>query len=289
MTAPVISTPHGSRDSDRTAVRTILRTSEGLIAGDALALVYVGHRRREAALLCAYARAAEVPVTLHPVPDAADPIQRAVRTVSGPGRTVMVLADRALTLPPDAAQLAGTADRSPFALWLPPATLTQRAAELRAALPSSLVIRTRGLTVRTATGDWSVLDGGIEAESRHATGTFTADAAIAVNRETTWDARLAGREVRLTLADGRVTEIACPDPVLRRFLHRAVLVHGADRVTTVRFGLHPEEYGFTAVAGPPNARHPGVTLRLAVTGDPYHSASADLRIDLTATLEGDPT
>src|SRR6185369_17351400 len=128
-----------------------------------------------------------------------------------------------------------------------------------------------------------------EAAVDDAEGTFVADGAIGVNRSMDWDARLGDRPVTLTLRDRTVGAITSPDPVLNHFLGRAVHTHRADRVATVRVGVHPVECGFSPINGPVNAMHPGLTLRLDV--DPtraYNTASADLWLDLTAVWSPEP-
>ncbi|HET8659769.1 MAG TPA: hypothetical protein VFM55_12310 [Micromonosporaceae bacterium] len=276
--------------AQRAAVRAILRERIGA-TGQALCLVYAPNRRTEATWLCAYARAAGVATQLRP---AAAATAAAVELACGgvPGATVLVLADMTVRMPAGAHQLAGTDTHSPVDLWAPAELLEAEAlAAARRLGGAPLTVPTGGGEATFATGPFTPGTplGTVTADVTGADGVFVADAAVAVNRAVAWDARLARRPVTLRLAAGTVTAVECPDPVLARFLTRAVHTHNANRAGSVSVGLRRLPGGFSPVAGPVNAARVGVTLRLGVPPDrPYNAASADLRIDVTATLQEVP-
>lgn len=117
--------------------------------------------------------------------------------------------------------------------------------------------------------------GRVVARVAAADGVFVADGRLRLNRTTRLGTGLAHRPVRLEIRDGRVTGVECPDPVLGGFLRRAVDVHRAGAART-------------AYCRPAGGGHL-VTLRLTVDpSDTYSTASADLRIDLTARAAWDP-
>ena len=276
--------------AQRASVRAILRECVGS-TGQALCLVYAPNRRTEATWLGAYARAAGVATQLRP---AATATAAAVELAcdGGAGATVLILADMTMRVPPGARQLAGIETHSAVDLWAPAGLLELAAlAAARRLGGSPLTVSTSGGEVTLATGPFTpdTPPGTVTADVVDANGTFVADAAVAVNRAVAWDARLAQRPVTLRLVAGTVTEVDCPDPVLARFLTRAVHTHNASRAGSVRFGLRRLTGGFSPVAGPVNAARAGVTLRLRVPADrPYNAASADLRVDVTATLQEVP-
>ncbi|HWH01949.1 MAG TPA: hypothetical protein VNV66_22135 [Pilimelia sp.] len=279
---------------ERRALRGIV-AELGACSGHApLTIVFTAGRRTEAAWLCAQARSAGLPVRLVPAsaPDAGGGLPEPPGPASG--GPVVALVDHDADLPPGVTVLPGTPAASPLALWRPAAEVDAAVAALLARLDRRLLLRTGGAALRVRTGPAAPARpvGAVRADVTDAAGTFVADGAIAVNRRTGWDARLAGRAVRLTVADGRVVAVDCPDAQLRGFLRRAVGTHRVDVVRAVRFGVHPAQCAFSAVQGPVNARRPGVTLCLGVEpGRAYSTASADLRVALTAAttrLEPDP-
>jgi hypothetical protein len=264
----------------RQQVRDILWSCPALVAGGDLVLIYTPGRVAEASWICAQARASQVTVRLNAVPGTAQAVARKARALTPAGATMIVLADMTAQLPSSAIQLAGTATVSPVDLWRPAVSLAALASQRIERLSQRLTVGE--LTLQT--GQWAGGGATVEAVVEQADGTFVADGAIAVNRMVTWDARLAGRPVTITVHNGAVTFISCPDVLLGRFLDRAVGIHLADRVSAVRIGVHPVACGFSAVAGPVNESHPGVTLRLrARAGRVYSTASADLCVDLTAS------
>lgn len=287
----------------RAVIKEILWSQPSLRGGGALLLLYCRDRTAEASWLCAYARAAGLPVRLAAVAPKALVIEKRMRAEATAGLSTFVLADMALNLIPGTIQLAGTAQVSPLELWQQPSLIAAQAGAMANGLSPELVIPT-GPTAKLVVGvgadGWlpdagSELDGqarvlpagAVQAEVARADGVFVADGAISVNRAVNTDARLAGRPVVITVAAGIVTSVECPDRDLCRFLDRAVRIHRAASVTAVRFGIHPLACGFSAVDGPVNACHQGVTLRLRVgQGLAYSTASADLRIDLTASRKG---
>jgi hypothetical protein len=267
------------------AVREVLDT---LPPGGELVLIYGPERMAEAAWLYAQARVAGWQVSLRPVRSVAPAaVERTVRELRVADAAVVVLSEHRLAAPPAGAraalQLAGPADRwrRPDPAPLPTGPDLQ--------LPGPLRLRV-ALPWRVDDGDgpaggWRVRPAGTaEAPVEAADGVFVADGAIDVNRAVAWDARLAGRAVTVTVEGGQIVDVTCPDTVLLGFLRRAVQVHRAARVAAVRLGRHTGG-GFSAVPGPLNDCHPGVALRIDV--DParaYSAASADLRLDLIATL-----
>jgi hypothetical protein len=273
----------------RARVRELLADCPGLTDGADLHLVYAPQYAAEAAWICAQARVAGVRVRLDPVRGTAARVAERVRAAAAPGGTTVVLSDLPLDLPPGALHLPGAPGTSPVDLWRPRAAVDRAAEDLVRTLGRELVVVTGGgHTLRAGVGG-VVRDrppGTVEVAVTGAGGTFVADAAIAVNTVAAIDARLAARPVRVGVEQGVVTSVDCPDPHLALLLRRALHTHRLDRVVGVRFGVHPARCPFGAVAGPVNARRPGVTLRLRVDpGRAYSPASADLAVDLTATWE----
>jgi hypothetical protein len=280
------------------AIRGLLHGLHGQPAHPLL-ILYGRHRTLEASWLCAFARAAGLEVRLAGTARHRHAIQRRLGQETAGQSAAFVLADMTLDLPPDAVQLAAPPDGSPLDLWQPQRVISDQARALAGTLPPELVIN-NSLALRVGAQGW-VTDtglrsggqaqvfpaGAVEASVASATGTFVADGAIAVNRPLTMDARLATRPVTITVRDAAVTSVTCPDRELAHFLRRAVEVHRAGWLYAVRMGGNPLTRDFSPDQGPVNACHRGVTLRLGVDpGHPYSPASADLRIDLTASMNG---
>ncbi|WP_052849919.1 hypothetical protein [Streptomyces avicenniae] len=279
--------PAALTDRRRAALRGLVNTLVGARGARRVVVFLTGPRSAEAGWLAAYLRAGGVTSEVRaagrwPVEQVES---RAAAAAGEPGTAVLVLADGALRLPPAVVQLAGTDDDSPLDLWRPEDATEAAVRALLAALPPAPRVRTGDggdLACVTSGAVPGGPAGTVEAPLTAADGTFVADGALAVNRRTAWDARLAGRPVTLTVAEGLVTAVDCRDPALRHFLTRAVEVHGARTARALRLGTR-RGGGFSSVDGPVNATRYGVTLRLAVgAGDAYNPASADLRIDLTA-------
>jgi hypothetical protein len=307
MSAPTLAPAGGSGTARPSAAQQ--ETIQGLLHNrparcqrDALVVLYGTHRTTEAAWLCAYARAAGLEVRLVAAARNAPAIQRRLGQEAADRAAVFVLADLTVDLPPGVVQLAGSPGVSPLDLWQRQPLIRDQVRATAGALPRELHIGTAGgasLAVRVGTAGWLadtglrqdgqswVLPAGtVQADVARASGTFVADGAIAVNRPLNMDARLATRPVTLTVQDMVVTSVTCPDPELLLFLRRAFQVHRAGHVRAVRIGSNQLTPGFSPDQGPVNVCHPGVTIRLSA--DPalaYSPASADLRIDLTASRD----
>jgi hypothetical protein len=274
-------------DRQRAAIRGILAWELRPPRADRVLIHFAPHRATEAAWICAYVRARggrAVARATGPGPAAA--VERGLASEPpAPGTAVVVLADATLRLPPGALHLAGTDTHSPLDLWQPVTATAADVAGLIRDMRPRMTVCTGGRRLECETGHAAPgdPDGTAEAPLTRAGGVFVADGAIAVNRPTTWDARLRDRPVTVTLDGAGATAVDCADLALRRFLTRALRVHGAGTATALRFGSRRVTGGYTAAAGPVNAVRRGVTLRLAVAdGQCAHGASADLRIDLTA-------
>ncbi len=309
---PLSVTAAAPSDRQRAAIKDLLWSQPALVAGGSLLILYVRTWARQAAWLCAYARAAGLEVSLAGLASQADAFARRLHGEAGDGLTIFVLADLDLDLPagpglpPGTVQLAGMPGAPPLDLWEEQAAIAEATRAQALAMPDRLSIATAAgsqlLDVRTDADGWQadtgarsngtalVLPAGaVHAEVAQASGTLVADGAISVSRPVRWDARLAGRPVTMTVRDATVTSIACEDPQLRQFLHRAIFVHHAASLYSIRVGLSKLTPGFSADQGPVNACHPGVTARLRVNPPhAYSAASADLRIDLTARHSGEP-
>lgn len=294
--APAVAWPSGQQQE---AIQNLLHD----LPAQPLLLLYGSHRTTEAGWLCAYARAAGLDVTLAGAARKEHSIQRRLRPAAASQPTVFVLADMTLALPPGAVQLAGSPDVSPLDLWQPPQAISGQAHAIARTLPRELTVGGDGsrLDIQVGPGGWVTDDGArgdgtarvfpagaAEADVADASGTFTADGAIAVNRPVAVDARLATKPVTIVVRDGAVTSVTCPDEDLLLFLRRAFEVHRAGHVHAVRMGSNRLTRSFGPDQGPVNACHRGVTLRLGTEpGQAYSPASADLRIELTGSWEGE--
>ncbi|RKN43949.1 hypothetical protein [Streptomyces hoynatensis] len=267
----------------RAAAHGLLRAALGRGAGR-LTILFAPHRPAEAAWLSAYARAYGLPSRVRALGPARPwAVERAARAAAEPGTAVLVLHDATLRLPEGATQLAGTEELSPLDLWQPEEDTAAEVAGLIAGLRPELLVRGGGHELRCATAPAAPTSpaGAAEAPLAHAEGVFLADGALAVNRPTAWDARLAGRPVAVTVEAGRATAVECPDPVLRHFLRRAVHTHLAHAASALRFGARRLGGGYSAAPGPVNEVRRGVALRLTVPrGQAPGEAAADLCIDL---------
>lgn len=275
---------------DTTTLATVRAALDELPDGDTLALIYSTATTAEAALVCAHARARGRHVLLHRLRETdAAAVGRCLRELP-PVATVVLSCHRLAGVPTGGRpvlQLAG-----PTTLWRradpqpPPTTTLRLDGELHVTVAppwrTDEGTTDGGIHVRPA--------GAVEATVVRADGRFVADGAFDINRPVSLDRRLADRPVTVTVEDSRVVDLRCPDPVLQRLLDRVVGTHRVDRVETLRLGRHDGGVPFQAVPGPVNDCRSGVTLRLTV--DPvraYSPASADLRLDLIATLrEGQP-
>lgn len=235
-------------ERQRHNIRDILRH-----VADEVTLIYSPHRTVEATWLYAYARHAGRSVRLVPAATSRD-IERATTA----GTSLLVLADDEVVLPPGSMQLTGAPSASPLDLWSDPAALDAAEARFHRALPP---------TVRLRTGPDAVLT---VASAVDANGVFQAVAG-AINRGVRWDTG-----VTVTVESGRVVAIECGDATIEGLLRRAVHTHKVDRVLEVRFDVRAMACGLR--------ERPDVTLRLGVEPrQAYSTASADLRIDVTAT------
>ncbi len=290
--------------AQRDAIKDLLWSQPSLVAGGPLLLIYTKAWSTQASWLCAFGRAAGLDVTLVPVASDRHVIERRLGQESNAARTVIALADLALALPPGSVQLAGLPGTAPLDLYASQSELLAQAQAVAATLTDQLLISSTGaatLAVGITADGWRsdtglslnkatliLPAGSVRADVATAEGTFVADAALAVNRPLNHDARLAAHPVTVTVEGGQVTSVDCADPVLGQLLRRATQVHHAVSVTGVRLGTNQAIPDFSPQQGPVNACRDGaVTITLTV--DPaaaYSSASADLRIDLTASKQG---
>jgi hypothetical protein len=290
--------------AQRDAIKDLLRSQPSLAAGCPLALIYTKNWSAQASWLCAFGRAAGLDVTLLPVAPDRHVIERRLGQQKDTGRSVIVLAELTLALPPGSVQLAGLPGIAPLDMYASQAELLAQAQAAAATLTDRLLVSTAGpatLEVGIAADGWHAdtgLDqnkaflvlpaGSVRADVATAEGTFVADAALAVNRPLNHDARLAAHPVTAIIEGGLVTSADCADPVLRQLLHRAIQVHRAAGVTGIRLGTNHRIPSASPEQGPVNACRAGA-ITITLTVDPaaaYSAASADLRIDLTANEQG---
>jgi hypothetical protein len=289
--------------AQRDAIKDLLWSQPSLVAGGPLALAYTKSWSAQASWLCAFGRAAGLDVTLIPVAADRGVIERRLGQENGT-RSIIVLADLTLALPPGCVQLAGLPGTAPLDLYASQSELLAEARAVAATLTDRLLVSTPGtatLQVGVGADGWhpdTGLDenkarlvlpaGSVRAAVASADGTFVADAALAVNRPLNYDARLAAHPVTVTIEAGLVTSADCADPMLRQLLQRAIGVHRAVSVTSVRLGTNRRIPAASPEQGPVNSCRAGA-ITITLTVDPaaaYSPASADLRIDLTASDQG---
>jgi hypothetical protein len=270
--------------AQRSAIREILAK-----ATDELFVLFAHDRLLEASWISAYAKASGCRTRLMRFPmGSPQKIEQSVRRIAGGGATVIVIADLNLNLPQPTIHLAGTEHLSPLDLWDSPAATAAMADACLARLGSDITIRCGEHVLHADIEKYGrgPIPGTVDVEVTKATGTFIADSSIAINRPVRGDARLIGRAVTVTADDGYLVSIACPDQAMQHFLSRAVHVHGARRIATVRLGLRPVAGGPSAIAGPINLARRGVSVVISVAPHQvYNLASADLHISLTAETE----
>lgn len=113
-------------------------------------------------------------------------------------------------------------------------------------------------------------------------GVLVADGAFNVTFYTSYDARLAGHPVTIDIENGRVTDVACADPLVTRLLDRCLGVENADRIGELGFGTNVGTTGFVPLNSHINERHPGVHLGLGMHGQRLDVVDywSDIHLDL---------
>ncbi|TDD63706.1 hypothetical protein [Actinomadura rubrisoli] len=113
-------------------------------------------------------------------------------------------------------------------------------------------------------------------------GVLVADGAFNVTSYTGHDARLGGHPVTVDIEHGRVTGVACADPLVARLLERCLRVENADRIGELGFGTNVGTTGFIPLNSHINERHPGVHLGLGMHGQRLDVVDywSDIHLDL---------
>lgn len=123
--------------------------------------------------------------------------------------------------------------------------------------------------------------GEVNTYTPHVSGTVVADGALNTSFDFPGDPRLAEHPVRLSVEQGRVTDISCAGPVTNQVLEAFMSVPNADRIGEVGFGTNLGIDRWVDFVSHINERHPGLHLGL---GTPAQSRD---KVDWSCPLHVD--